>query len=670
MKSYGSNFHRVFSDAHGKDIASTVCCCFLQTLFSMHQGVTSSWMGAVIACIELAIAASPLQLASYIPRFYFGSLLCFIGFDIMMDWLIVATKKVSRTEYALLIFTFLAVLNLGLELGIASGIVAASLMFSIAYSSTSAKAISVVPSRSGSVRPFHERIVLELFNARIAAVMLRGFLYFGSAAALTDHTVELAENILLKQPHVEAIDATSPAIADSSEPERVDPFASSSDFRPRNLTERRRTNPKTYNLGSSSSSSLLHKLLVASYDKHTVQMIASSPSQPSVASVAAALTEAPLVCLLDMSRVLGMDATAARALLTLHNRLNRRGVALALTGLRDDEPGRRLRRLLFGQGVILKQSATRSEDGITWDNDSDTLVSSDGRDASAEGIVFATDGNINRPDRGTPLEQFEITSDSAHIDWFPTMDAGMSHFEEIFLGIGRKHGLCPPSIHRMSIEETLRLNLMVPPLDFGGQVPDFAAASRLLEARCERKMVQAGDLLWRLGEDSNAFFILESASISCVADTTLKTAHARAVDASLPEELRGPSSYSPKRILRYGPGGIVGGRLLFSILLRLIYDILLDADRSPHVNVYMKVSLNTNYSSTNYAYCLDSCRFGFHIGETEICGCSMRPNRSGLQTGEVQVCLVGLRSTTSVCHCASYDIEIKLSFGVPRIRCA
>lgn len=40
-------------------------------------------------------------------------------------------------------------------------------------------AFSVVPSRSGAVRTFEQRTALEMFAARITAVSLSGYLFFG-----------------------------------------------------------------------------------------------------------------------------------------------------------------------------------------------------------------------------------------------------------------------------------------------------------------------------------------------------------------------------------------------------------------------------------------------------------------------------------------------------------
>ena len=54
------------------------------------------------------------------------------------------------------------------------------------------RAFTVVPSRSGVLRPPAEREVLNLFGARMAAVTLSGFIFFGSSLSISDQ-VNLAD---------------------------------------------------------------------------------------------------------------------------------------------------------------------------------------------------------------------------------------------------------------------------------------------------------------------------------------------------------------------------------------------------------------------------------------------------------------------------------------------
>ena len=52
-------------------------------------------------------------------------------------------------------------------------------------------AFTVVPSRSGAVRTFEQRTVLEQFNPRCVAVSLSGYIFFGSSVKISDKVMEV-----------------------------------------------------------------------------------------------------------------------------------------------------------------------------------------------------------------------------------------------------------------------------------------------------------------------------------------------------------------------------------------------------------------------------------------------------------------------------------------------
>ena len=56
------------------------------------------------------------------------------------------------------------------------------------------KAFTVVPTRSGVLRAVSEREVLDLFNARLAAISLSGFIFFGSSVNISDQVRACADS--------------------------------------------------------------------------------------------------------------------------------------------------------------------------------------------------------------------------------------------------------------------------------------------------------------------------------------------------------------------------------------------------------------------------------------------------------------------------------------------
>jgi sulfate permease, SulP family len=539
---------------------------FSQTLFSLKMGIDSRMMGAVVAAAEMLVFMMPVNTMAYVPNFYFGALVLWIGIDIAKDWLYIAAKKVAPIEFAMIVGTFLAVAAFGLELGIAAGILAAALHFAIEYARMSVKAFTVVPSRSGAVRSFKQRMVLEAFDGRVAAVALTGMVFFGSATTMADQVLKVAAVLLECQPHgspgsdisstggglgcggsagSSAAELLSVAATSSrtgaghgddsggAENRRVKPTSSQLTRNMRAL----RTIPsvatlfRTYDgvaaLADGFENENSQSFLPASGSGSGIDIGGGS----SMIAAGKALQEAPLVLLLDLSRVHGIDATAARSFLTLHSRLRQRGIRLALTGLRaDDAAGKRVRKLLIGQGLILQQP-TLPTSSFEFENTHNAPLSP---------TATATDGS---------------SSSSSTCAWFPTIDEGLNWCEESFLHVAEKYGLCDPPAVSVTLAEVLRANLEVPRAFLGMTHVDHAAAASLLENYFTKQIIVENEVLFDRSDPADALYIVERGSVACFMDYSLSSVRNRAAVAVVPGELAVPHT---ARILEYGPGGIVG----------------------------------------------------------------------------------------------------------------
>ena len=56
-------------------------------------------VGVVLCAAELLLFVLPINLAAYLPHFFFGAVLVFIAIDLLLDWLIRSRHKVSSAEY-------------------------------------------------------------------------------------------------------------------------------------------------------------------------------------------------------------------------------------------------------------------------------------------------------------------------------------------------------------------------------------------------------------------------------------------------------------------------------------------------------------------------------------------------------------------------------------------
>jgi SulP family sulfate permease len=77
----------------------------------------------------------------YLPNFFFGALLVVFGIEIAGDWLLRSYAKVTRAEYVLLLATFVAIMELELEKGVAAGILMCTIYFAVTYARVSAHSL-------------------------------------------------------------------------------------------------------------------------------------------------------------------------------------------------------------------------------------------------------------------------------------------------------------------------------------------------------------------------------------------------------------------------------------------------------------------------------------------------------------------------------------------------
>ncbi|KAL4431193.1 hypothetical protein ABPG75_006449 [Micractinium tetrahymenae] len=482
---------------------------FSQTLFSMRMGVDSPLMGIIVAAAELAIFMLPVNVMTFLPNFYFGGLTAWIGQDILKDWLFIAYKRISGVEYALLLATFALVMAFGLEAGIAGGILLAALHFAYSYSKATVTAFTVVPSRSGAVRTFDQRTVLDMFSGRIVAVSLSGYLFFGSSVDVVSKVVSIAASTLESQAHLEPAAAAAAVAEAQADAQQQGGSAQQQGQQGRQggQQQQARRRPRLASLPSAAT-------LTRTYNSVGPLLeckAGSGGDQPT--KVAAALAESPRYLILDFRRVQGLDATAARSFVTLHNKLTRMGIQLVITHITARNAN--VRELLAAQGLILRQP----------------------------------------PASGAGVPDWAADSASTCL-WFPTMDAGAQHCEERFLAVAVAHGLCPPPAQRMSLAQVLRAHLELPRCILGSQAaPDYGAAAAALQRFTHRHELRPGDVLFSVGDASDDIYILESGTVACRINFVLSSVHSRAALPALPADTQPATG---ERTVHYGAGSLVG----------------------------------------------------------------------------------------------------------------
>ncbi|CAM9352702.1 unnamed protein product, partial [Choristocarpus tenellus] len=158
---------------------------FSQTIFNLRGGIKTRMAGVVTLLMILSVAMLPVNITSYVPKAFFGSLLVLISLDLMIEWLWESRRRMMPAEYSVCLFTFAAVQWLGVEEGMLLGVLAAMVSFAVAY----AQIPGVVKARvkgSTIMRTFEERVVLQLYRKQMVTLELEGYIFFGSAIKIHD----------------------------------------------------------------------------------------------------------------------------------------------------------------------------------------------------------------------------------------------------------------------------------------------------------------------------------------------------------------------------------------------------------------------------------------------------------------------------------------------------
>lgn len=159
---------------------------FSLTTIAWVSGIQTRICGATVAVCQLLIFASPFSITCYVPLFFFGAVLAFIGFNLMYEWLLLSTGRFLIREYCIIIGTFLVIAVTNVQQGMLGGVVFAAVNFIYSYAAKGSYA-EITAVGSGVVRNFNERNWLAA-TGQIVRVELHGYLFFGSSY--------IADNIL------------------------------------------------------------------------------------------------------------------------------------------------------------------------------------------------------------------------------------------------------------------------------------------------------------------------------------------------------------------------------------------------------------------------------------------------------------------------------------------
>lgn len=189
------------------------------TAFAFRSGAPSRLVGGVATAVTgfALLAGAPLFVL--IPRLVLGGLLMVLGVNFLVEWVLVARRRLPPAEYLVVIVILLVIAAFGFLQGVGVGLVAALLLFVVNYSRTDVvrRAGSGVHRRSKVDRVPAHREALRDHGGKTFLLELQGFVFFGTANAvlerirrrLQDPELEPLRFLVLDFRRVTGIDASA-----------------------------------------------------------------------------------------------------------------------------------------------------------------------------------------------------------------------------------------------------------------------------------------------------------------------------------------------------------------------------------------------------------------------------------------------------------------------------
>lgn len=184
--------------------------------FGYRMGVHSRSVTVVVAAFCLLGAVFGPQLVAFLPVPVVGSLLAMLGFSFLWDWVVLGYRRMTHTEYLLMLVIGAGLVVLGFLIGIAFGLASAVLLFTVTYSRLDPiRHTFTGAERTSSVeRSLAERNHLAAHGHSIRVAELEGFLFFGTAHSASRSISARLESagtraVVLDFRRVQGMDSTS-----------------------------------------------------------------------------------------------------------------------------------------------------------------------------------------------------------------------------------------------------------------------------------------------------------------------------------------------------------------------------------------------------------------------------------------------------------------------------
>jgi len=158
------------------------------TTLSHYMGGKERLVGILTALLIGATLFLGTTFILFIPKFVFGSVLIYLGLELLVEWVYEAWFKFSHVDFMVVAGILLILIFVGVLQSIIAGLILAVVMFAVSYSRISVikYAFTGREYRSRVTRPSHEGEVLDQHGDRLYTMKLEGFIFFGTANGIFD----------------------------------------------------------------------------------------------------------------------------------------------------------------------------------------------------------------------------------------------------------------------------------------------------------------------------------------------------------------------------------------------------------------------------------------------------------------------------------------------------
>lgn len=161
-----------------------------RTMLNQGAGGRTRLSGVVMGSICLLILFVGTDLIGFIPTPVLGGLLLFLGVGVLHNWLGRSWKRISHTDYGLILAILLLIVNRSYLEGLLLGVVASCMFFALNYSRVRVIKHNLTRQEYGSYveRSKEHARLLQQFGNEIQILWLQGYLFFGSANRMLEET--------------------------------------------------------------------------------------------------------------------------------------------------------------------------------------------------------------------------------------------------------------------------------------------------------------------------------------------------------------------------------------------------------------------------------------------------------------------------------------------------